>query len=305
MRSVGFGLALLACVQFAVVPAFAADASPTHPAKTASAKKKKKKKAPVSTLHTTSGEVQTTDGTTAPATDTPAPTDTTATPTPAPATPAPAPAPVAPAVAAVPAGSVTVHINSPKSVSLEKRSGATSPWEHVCNSPCDVATSSTAEYQIVGETLNDSKPFLLDASQGDKITLDVTPGVHNKAALGGWVVAGGAVLAVGGIVTLVAGSKSNYVAGDNGTGTPNSNTDWIFVGSGLIVAGVIAGLTGGAFMFDNAHTKVDGAIGAVPDKETDVKPQVQVTASRLPTWHEDTGPRLAPSRYVSLLQGSF
>ncbi len=189
-------------------------------------------------------------------------------------------------------------------MSLEKRSTPGSAWEHVCNSPCDVPTTTTEEYRVLGENLNDSKPFVLDASQGEKITLDVSPGVHNKAALGGWVVAGGAVLAVGGIVTLVAGSKSNYVAGDNGTGTPNSNTDWIFVGSGLLLAGVVAGLTGGALMYDNAHTKVDGAIGAVPDQKTDVKAQVQVTAQRLPQWHEDTGPQLAPSRYVSLLQGS-
>ena len=298
MRSVGLGLALLASVQFAVVPAFAADsakpAAKTAAAKTAGAKKKKRKAPAV--VQTTSADVPAAP----PATDTAvAP----ATPAPAPAVETPAPAPAAPAT---PPGSVTVHINSPKPVSLERRSGPGAAWEHVCNSPCDVATSASDEYQIMGEELNSSTPFILDSSQGEKITLDITPGYHNKGARGGWVLAGGAALIVGGVVTLVAGSKSTYVPGDGGVGTThNSNTDFIFAGSILLTAGVIAALGGGALMFDNAHTKVDGAIGAPAERKTDVKAQVQVTAQRLPQWREDSGPQLAPSRFVSVLGGTF
>jgi hypothetical protein len=319
MRSVGLGLALLASVQFAVVPAFAADtakpAVKTAAAATTKVAKKKKRKAPppeTSTLQTTSGDVPAgTDPTASPA---PA-----ATPAPAPAAPAaeapalaaPAPATPAPpadtaAAPAAPAGSVIVHIESPRVVTLEKRSGRNGAWEHVCNSPCDVATPTSEEYQILGEELNASTPFLLDGSQGEKITLEVTPGYHNTGARGGWVLAGGAALIVGGVVTLVAGSKSNYVAGDDGAGTShNQNTDFIFAGSILLTAGIIAAIGGGALMYDNAHTKVEGAIGATPDKKDDVKAQVQVTAQRLPQWREDSGPQLAPSRFVSVLSGTF
>jgi hypothetical protein len=313
MRSVGLGLALLASVQFAVVPAFAADAKPS--VKTATSKtaaKKKKRKVPAATVETTSGEVPAAppaaETPAAPsATDTPAATPAPAATTPAPAaTPAPEAAPAAPTAPASPAGSVTVHINAPKSVTLEKRSGPGAPWEHVCNSPCDIATSTSDEYQILGVELNASTPFILDGSQGDKITLDVTPGYHNAGARGGWLLAGGAALIVGGVVTLVAGSKSTVVPGDNGVGTThNQNTDFIFAGSIVLTAGVIAALGGGALMFDNAHTKVDGAIGAPADKKTDVKSQVQVTGQRLPQWREDSGPQLAQSRFVSVLSGSF
>ena len=66
------------------------------------------------------------------------------------------------------------------------------------------------QYQIVGEDLNESKTFLLDTSEGDKITLDVTPGVHNKGhARAAGSSRAAAVLVVGGVVTLLAGSKSN------------------------------------------------------------------------------------------------
>ncbi len=314
MRSVGHGLALVASVQFTVLPAFAADLS-QPPAKVAAAKKKKKPAKGTSVVvHTTAGEVPA-----APPATTPAPADvppaTAAPVVPAPATtPTPAPALEAPPAAATPApppppanppGTVTVHINSPKVVALEKRTDSGAPWEHVCNSPCDVPTSTNDQYQIVGIDLNGSRPFVLDSSLGDKITLDVQPGIHNKGARGGWLLAGGIVLAVGGLVTIVAGSRNTAVPGDSGANFSTQNTDFIFVGSALITAGIVLGITGGSFMYDNAHTRVEGAVGAVPDGKTEVKTQVQVTAQRLPQWHEDTGPQLAQSRYVSLFQGSF
>ena len=74
----------------------------------------------------------------------------------------------------------------------------------------------------------------------------------------------------------------------------------------MIVIGVIAGITGASFMYDNAHTKVDGAIGAIPDKkDVNVKAQVQVTADRTPTWRQDTGPQLEPAHVISIFRGTF
>jgi hypothetical protein len=228
-----------------------------------------------------------------------------------PAKPAPAPAttataPATPAPAAAP-GMVIVHINTDKKVTLEKRASSTSPWEHVCNSPCDVATSVSDQYQVLGDDLNESRPFMLDAAGGDKITLDVTPGVHNKAARGGWILAAGALVIVGGAVTILAGSKSTTAPGNDGTVTDDSNTNFVSAGSIAIAVGVILAITGGAFMYDNAHTKVEGSIGDVTadSGHASVKANLKVTADRSPTWHEDTGPQLLPSRVVSIFHGTF
>jgi hypothetical protein len=295
MRSVGLGLALVASVQylFAATPAFAQD-PPAKASQTAAAPAP----APLPPAAAT-----TTTTTTATAAASGAQTTTITTTTPA--TPSGQVAPVV-AVAAAP-NTVTVHLNSPKPVSLERRASSGSAWEYVCTSPCDASVSLRDEYHIVGENLNSSKPFVLDGSQGDKITLDVTPGVHKKAQMGKWVLLGGGILVVGGVIMLVGGSRSNDVPGNGGAVTTNTNDDWIFAGTAVIVAGVIAGITGGSFLVDNAHTKVDGAIGAVPDRDrkTDVKLQVQVTGERGPTWHEDRGPHMAAVHSVPLLQAHF
>ncbi len=207
------------------------------------------------------------------------------------------PAPVAnPTVPPTPvAGSVTVHINSSKPVSLERFAAGGQGWEFACSSPCDQAFSSSDQYRIVGAGLNESKTFLLDTSMGEKVTLDVSPGQKNKYSTGEWVLIGGGALIVGGVITLIAGSSSNAVPGNDGATTSTKNTNVIFVGTSLIVGGVILGITGGSLMVNNAHTKVDGAIDArSDDKKNDVSVKAQITASRLPTWHEEKGPVLPP-----------
>lgn len=220
-----------------------------------------------------------------------------------------APAKAAPATAPAPAaapGTVTVHVNAPQKVSLEHRAAGHETWEFVCNSPCDQALSSTDEYRVVGAGLNESRPFMLDTSNGDKITLDVTPGTHNKYSTGEWVLIGGGVFIVGGVVALLAGSSSNAVQGADGTVTSDKNTNWIFVGTSLILAGVIGGLVGGSFMYDNAHTHVDGGTPVDEKKTNNEGVSIKVTASRAPTWHEDTGPAItAVPNIVPLFQRSF
>jgi hypothetical protein len=201
-------------------------------------------------------------------------------------------------------------VNSSEKVSLEHRAPGHEAWEFVCNSPCDQALSSTDEYHIVGAGLNASRPFMLDTSQGDKITLDVTPGTDGKYKTGEWLLIGGGVFIVGGVVALLAGSSSNAAPGMDGTVTTTKNTNWIFVGTSLILAGVVGGLVGGSFMYDNAHTHVDGGKpidekgGAGGGGGISIK---VTTGERTPTWHEASGPTITPTMtsIVPVFQRSF
>jgi hypothetical protein len=219
----------------------------------------------------------------APSSDAPPPADA----KPADAKPADAkPADAKPAPSAE--GTVQVHIESPTPVSLEKRDGAT--WSHVCEAPCDTAVSTSAEYRIMGTDLNESKAFMIDGSKG-KVTLNVRPGYHQRAQQGMYVAIAGGVLLVGGILTIAIGSDGKTpFSGDSDTHLGNTNT--IFIGSALILAGVCGGILGGAWMIDNAHTRVGGDVikqNAPPSDQTPAGPvetkfQFQ-TSKREPTWN--------------------
>jgi hypothetical protein len=219
--------------------------------------------------------------------------------------PAAAPAEATPSTAtpgATAPAKVTVHIQSSRPVSLEHRAPGQSAWEFVCGSPCDQAISTTDEYHIVGTGLNDSKPFMVDTSSGDKITLDVSPATHGKYNTGTWILVGGGVLLVGGVIALLAGSSSNEVPGNNGVTTTDKNTNWIFVGTAAILGGVILGITGGSMMVNNTHTKVDATES---DKKDDQAAKSGATASRLPTWHDEKGPVAPVANVMPLFHTTF
>jgi hypothetical protein len=231
------------------------------------------------------------------------PADTSA--TPADKAPADSTAATKPAVAPPPGGGkVTVHVHSSKAVSLERRAPGQSTWEFVCASPCDQAISTNDEYHIVGTGLNESRPFMLDTSAGDKITLDVSPGTHGKYTTGTWLLVGGSALIVGGVIVLLAGSSSNAVPGNDGVTTSDKNTNWIFVGTAAILGGVLLGIGGGSMMINNAHSRVDAA--EPKDKKDEQPAKAESTASRLPTWHEEKGPVLAPTtNIVPIIHATF
>jgi hypothetical protein len=202
-------------------------------------------------------------------------------------------------------GMVTLHIESPEPVSLEKRNGAA--WEHVCNSPCDGQVSVADEYRVTGENLNDSAAFLLDGSKGEKITLNVSPGSKKKYTTGIVLLGAGGALALGGVITIAAGASNAAVPGADGTTTTDKNFNIMTVGTVLIVAGVATGIGGGSLMVDNGRTHVEGPIAAPEEKKTDTKGPLNVevhVSSRTPTWHEDavTAPK---AMTVPLLSGTF
>jgi hypothetical protein len=141
------------------------------------------------------------------------------------------------------------------------------------------------EYRIVGgpnaSDVNPSNPFTLDGSKGDRAVLYVSPGTKTKQKIGTGVLIGGAVLFVGGIVTGIAAACPSCNFNANGAATDNQNWLAIGVGTGLAVVGLSAGIFGGAWMVDNAHSRVNGAVQAAPPARGATDP-VYVTGMRAP-----------------------
>lgn len=151
-----------------------------------------------------------------------------------------------------------VHINSPIPVTLQKRSGATGAWETVCTSPCDQRAPVGDEYQVTSDRAVASKPFRLDSSRG-KVVLDVTPGNPAKETAGLYVTIGGGVLVVAGVVVMIAGAKPSSAFPADGT-TSDRNTNLLFVGGALIFSGIVAVIYGGAMMYNNKTSAVEGDV---------------------------------------------
>jgi hypothetical protein len=187
----------------------------------------------------------------------------------------------------VPPGTVVVHLDSPEPVNLEHRGGIgieRNPWEPVCHAPCDMAVPAGDEYRVTGPTVNNSKSFILKSGEGQKVTLQVTPGKQSKATAGYVLLGTGAGLAIAGTLVIVFGSRGGktFPGGEGGADTSttnNANYNFILAGTGLILGGVVAGVVGGALAIDNAHTRV----GAGNEKETGEKGTSPTTPTENPS----------------------
>ena len=180
-------------------------------------------------------------------------------PKPVEAEPAPPPPPQAAAEPArVSEPKVYLHVESPTPVTIETNSG-----EAVCTSPCDQLVPAASLYRVGGQ--RPSKPFVLEGKNGHaKISVD--PATNRDFYTGVGVLGGGGALAIaGGIVTAVAyGMRSDAVPGIDGTQTDTSYTDGMTVGVTMMVAGIAAGIWGGATMLSNRETTVSGHVQKPP-----------------------------------------
>lgn len=162
-----------------------------------------------------------------------------------------------------------LHLASPSPVSLEKRSAGTSAWTPVCSSPCDVPVDMAAQYRVTGEDLNPSDAFYLQTPSGDatSLKLRVDPSKQSKQTAGVVLLGVGGAVTIGGVVVLAlastAGQREQETSGaDNQTHT--SHTDAVFAGTAMVIAGVAAGVTGGAYLLDSS-THVYGPVRMVDD----------------------------------------
>jgi hypothetical protein len=172
------------------------------------------------------------------------------------------PAFAADAPAASADGMVMVHIKSDKPVSLQKRAGESGSWETVCSSPCDMKVSVSDQYQVTGDGVNPSKPFMLNTS-GSTANLDITVGSEKTKSTGLIVLGVGGALTLGGLLVALIGGGTGGVsgtgAGDDGT-THNKHTNMFWVGGALVMVGVATGIYGGAMFVNSAHSQVEGDV---------------------------------------------
>ena len=199
----------------------------------------------------------------------------------------------APAPAAKPEGMVLLHVESPKVVEIERRQGEVGAWQHVCSSPCDVNVPLFDQYRIAPTAdMTESKPFLIDAGNKERVTLAVNPGMKTKSTVGTYLLVAGVATAVTGVVIVVAGTAGSNNIGSDGT-THHAFTNVAFVGSALILVGLTATLVGAAWRVNNQHSYVGGDVAKPPVATNErtasreavfVKPQAEQMASRTPAF---------------------
>lgn len=207
----------------------------------------------------------------------------------------------APAPDAAPApGTVSVHINSSKTVTLQHRSTESAAWETVCTSPCDVRAPVGDQYQIVSDSGSPSKPFALDASKGgDTVTLDVkTTGTGQRT--GGWVLFGaGSAMFIAGWVVIIANAGTSAISGQgqDDAQTHDAHNNGMFIGTSLIIAGLAAGISGAALVVGAGKSDVGGNVQAPPPASGKTDQKEQKTAEMVPA--------TAPAVMIPILQGKF
>ncbi len=144
--------------------------------------------------------------------------------------------------------------------------------------------------------LNESKPFVLTTPKGDTVKIHVAPGLRQREKIGEALTITGAALTVGALIVGLAAAEPSSVFSSSGS-TDNANWNVIAVGTGVAVVGLVTGIFGGAWWYDNAHTRVAGDIQGEPPARGGLEPRYQ------------TGMRVAvpnlPSYSATLFTASF
>lgn len=93
-----------------------------------------------------------------------------------------------------------------------------------------------------------------------------TSGKSDKATTG-WILVGvGGVVGITGLVIDVVGANSGTIQGANGTNTDNSRTDLYFLGTTLLIAGIVTCIYGGSMVW-SANKGQDTTTSAPAEKD--------------------------------------
>jgi hypothetical protein len=125
------------------------------------------------------------------------------------------------------------------------------------------------------------------------------PGNPDKAKTG-WILVGvGGAVAIGGIVVDIVGANSGSVSGAGGSGdnnqTNNTRTDLYFLGTTLIVAGLVTGIYGGSMVWSANHGE-DTKASAKPVEDAKGDSLTQAAQAKLAS---------APAFVIPILGATF
>ncbi|HVH47624.1 MAG TPA: hypothetical protein VM925_35055 [Labilithrix sp.] len=187
---------------------------------------------------------------------------------------------------------VRLHVKSTDgSVAIERADTG----EFVCTSPCDREVPATARYRIRG-----SRPggtFILDSRSGAaRITVDpaTSKGFWTGALTLG---AAGALVGSGALALALGYTSQGPVPGSDGSISDTSYSDTMIAGTFLVVAGLAAGIFGGATLAANLQSRVNGNVLKDPPARGTAQPLRTATAG--PAWSAGN------TFYVPLLGGTF
>jgi hypothetical protein len=186
---------------------------------------------------------------------------------PSPGTPA---APSSPSATTIPTNepAVLVHIESKYAATLVRKVG-----DQTCDAPCDRLLPLNGSYRIVGPKIHSSGWFQLEGSPGDRVVIDVSPGLKSTFTVGGII--GGA-----GILAAVIGAYVIDIANVNNTNT--GQTGWRSgdtIGGAMILGGLGVAAVGGVLMWTNRSSAGAQEV-QTPTTEPPAEPP-----RREATWH--------------------
>jgi hypothetical protein len=218
-------------------------------------------------------------------------------PTPTP-TPTPAPTPTPTPTPSRDSPMVRLHIESPRNLELVGRPEG-GDWVPVCGASCDRPVHLDWEYEVRGEGIKASGPFVLGGAKGDAVSISVDPASKGTFIVGIVSIAVGGNVTLGGLVIMLAGSAFGSTTSANPDGTTTSNRD---AGNAMVAVGAVATGVG-------ALAVIGGILAVVGNVSTTVKQDGQSAAQNpavLPTFAaaRET-PRLPPTFGLPLLSGTF
>jgi hypothetical protein len=152
---------------------------------------------------------------------------------------------------------VVLHVDAPADLEVYGRPSDDYEWVPVCRGACNMRVVNDWEYQVRGDGVRSSRPFVVSGAPGQDVT------VHVEPASSGWFI-GGLISVVGGAFVTGIGLDVLFVgavwhsagATDNSSGLQSLGGGALAAGAVITSVGLVALVGGGIAALSNVSTKV-------------------------------------------------